>query len=76
MIDVQLFANLTSSVYPRRTQFEVDPRPGLTVREVAGQEGIAAADIQIILVNGRRADLDTVLTNGDRLGLFPAVGGG
>lgn len=76
MIDVQLFANLTSSVDPRRTQFEVDPRPGLTVGEVAGQEGIAAADIQIILVNGRRADLDTVLTSGDRLGLFPAVGGG
>ena len=76
MIDVRLFANLTAGADHDRTEFQVIARPGLTVRGVARQEEIRLAEIQMILVNGRRATIDTPLVDGDRLGLFPAVGGG
>ena len=76
MIDVRLFASLTFSANGRRAEFQVDARPGLTVQDVADQQGIAPGEVQMILVNGRRARLDTPLADGDRLGLFPAVGGG
>jgi molybdopterin converting factor small subunit len=76
MIDVRLFANLRAGADHDRTEFQVIARPGLTVRGVAQQEEIRLADIQMILVNGRRASIDTPLVDGDRLGLFPAVGGG
>jgi molybdopterin converting factor small subunit len=76
MIDVRLFANLTAGTDHDRTEFQVIARPGLTVRGVAEQEEIRLADIQMILVNGKRASTDTPLADGDRLGLFPAVGGG
>ena len=76
MIDVRLFANLTAGAGHDRTEFQVIASPGLTVRGLAEQEAIGLADIQMILVNGRRASIDTPLVDGDRLGLFPAVGGG
>ncbi len=76
MIDVRLFANLTAGTDRDRTEFQVIARPGLTVRDVVEQEGMMLADIEMILLNGRRVSLDTSLVDGDRLGLFPAVGGG
>jgi molybdopterin converting factor small subunit len=33
-------------------------------------------EVKLVFVNGRRADLDRVLADGDRVGLFPPVGGG
>ena len=73
---MRLFANLAFSANGRQAEFRVNARPGLTVQDVADQEGIASGEVQLILVNGRRARLDTFLADGDRLGLFPAVGGG
>lgn len=36
---------------------------------------IAPEDISLIFVNGRRAELETPLTEGDRVAFAPAVGG-
>ena len=47
-----------------------------TVGELLGDLKIPTAQIKLIFVNGRRADLGTILSDGDRLGLFPPVGGG
>lgn len=38
--------------------------------------GIPAQEVKIIFVNGVIADAAIVLREGDRVGLFPAVGGG
>lgn len=38
--------------------------------------GIPAEEVKIIFVNGVIADAAIVLREGDRVGLFPAVGGG
>ncbi|MGJ3522617.1 MoaD/ThiS family protein [Nitratidesulfovibrio sp. D1] len=49
---------------------------GGTVRDVVLRLGIAPEDVAVIFVNGLHAPLDRALADGDRLGLFPAVGGG
>lgn len=55
---------------------ELDVGSGLTVSQVAERLGIPVDKIKIIMVNGVSKDLDCILTNRDRLGLFPPVGGG
>ena len=48
---------------------------GSTVRSLLIQEAIHEKDVKLIFVNGQQAALDTVLHNGDQVGLAPAVGG-
>lgn len=76
MIDVRLYANLTRTAGEGATEFQVEARPGLTVKDVVDEGGIRAQDVRIVLVNGRGAGLDSPLGDGDRLGLFPAISGG
>ena len=81
MIDVHLYAHLqaaaaTSAAERGRAEFQVEARPGLTVRDVVTGAGIPPEAVFIVIVNSDRADLDTELADGDRLGLFPAVSGG
>lgn len=49
---------------------------GTTVSGVMQSLGIAPDDVKIIFINGIHATPETALKSGDRLGLFPAVGGG
>jgi molybdopterin converting factor small subunit len=46
------------------------------VEDVLNQIGIDTDDVKIIFINGISSGLDSVLSDGDRLGIFPAVGGG
>jgi hypothetical protein len=48
---------------------------GSTIRKLLHQEAISEKDVKLIFVNGKGASLDTVLHNGDQVGLGPAVGG-
>lgn len=47
-----------------------------TVGDVMAALGIPAQEVKIIFVNGVKKEPDTRLKQGDRVGLFPAVGGG
>lgn len=49
---------------------------GATVRELVRRLGIPEGQIFTAFVNGRHAVLDRVLASGDRVALFPPVGGG
>jgi len=48
---------------------------GQTVADLVSKAGLSRKDVKIAFVNSRIVDLDTVLNNGDRVGLAPAVGG-
>lgn len=48
----------------------------LTVRELAEKLGLPLAEIKIVMLNGRHASFDTRINDNDRIGYFPAVGGG
>jgi len=75
---VFLAATLRKAVsgYDPATGVAASVEPGETVLDVAGRLGIRAEDVKIIMVNGIHADWDTVLRGGERIGLFPPVGGG
>lgn len=76
MIDVRLFATLPMRSVTGRKQFELESRPGLTVREVVEAEGLKTTDVHIVMINGLHGTMESELGDGDRLGLFPPVGGG
>lgn len=52
-----------------------DLADGQTVRDLADRAGISWEDIKLAFVNSRIVDFETVLQDGDRVGLAPAVGG-
>jgi sulfur carrier protein ThiS len=48
---------------------------GQTVADLASKAGVSKKDVKVAFVNSKIVKLDTVLNNGDRVGLAPAVGG-
>jgi sulfur-carrier protein len=81
MIEVRLFADLHSARNPAagsaaKTHLEVEARPGLRVRDIVEQESVVRDAIHMILINGIPGTLDSPLADGDRVALFPPLGGG
>jgi len=52
-----------------------DLNDGQTLQDLVQRAGIDGKEVKIAFVNSRRAGLDTVLSDKDRVGLAPAVGG-
>jgi molybdopterin converting factor small subunit len=44
--------------------------------DLALKLNLPPAEIKIVMLNGRRVTLDDLIQDGDRVGFFPAVGGG
>jgi len=55
------------------TTYDLDE--GHTVEDLVQRAGIDSEEVKIAFVNSRIVDLDTTLSEGDRVGLAPAVGG-
>jgi sulfur-carrier protein len=55
---------------------ELDVSPGTTVDQVLAQLGIPATETRILFVDHRAATVAKVLSGGEQLGVFPAIGGG
>ncbi|SHI48812.1 MoaD/ThiS family protein [Halodesulfovibrio aestuarii] len=72
-VEIKCFATL-SDFTPKGGFLAVDD--GSTVKQVIDLLGIKAEDVKIMFINGKHESLESVLKEGDRLGLFPAVGGG
>ena len=54
----------------------IDLEDGLCVKDIIQKLQIPADLVKLIFINGVHAKRDTILKDGDRLGLFPPVGGG
>ena len=75
-VNLKCFSSLSDSDscdYRNSTTYELEE--GQTVNDLTSRAGIARDDVKIAFVNNRRSDFDTVLRDGDRVGLAPAVGG-
>jgi molybdopterin converting factor small subunit len=48
---------------------------GATVRDLLVQMAMPEKDVQLVFLNGQKVGFDTVLRNGDQIGLAPATGG-
>ena len=65
--------NVESCDYKDSTEYELDD--GKTVEDLVQLAGIPKKDVKIAFVNSKIVDLGTVLSDGDQVGLAPAVGG-
>jgi len=75
-VETKCFATLADKdTCDYRNSTSYDLAEGQTVGHLADVAGVARTDIKTIFVNGRHANLDTMLAQGDRVGFVPAVGG-
>jgi len=54
----------------------IDVEDGVGVKDIIQKLKIPGNLVKLIFINGVHAKKDTILKDGDRLGLFPPVGGG
>lgn len=73
-IDLKLFATLASHLPADAAELVIED--GTTIGQLVDRLGIPLPEAKLIFVNGVRKDLDTVLHGGERVGIFPPVGGG
>jgi molybdopterin converting factor small subunit len=77
-VEINLYATLArylpASV--KATGGKLDVEKGMTVEMLMHHLDIPADLVKLIFVDGIHADRNTVLKEGNRLGLFPPVGGG
>ena len=75
-VDLVCFSKLVNADtcdYSNTTVYDLTD--GQKVEDLFQRAGIARKDVKIAFVNSRIVDFDTVLSDGDRVGLAPAVGG-
>ena len=75
-VNLKCFSKLVNAEtcdYKDSTPYELDE--GQSVEDLVDRAGIAREDVKIAFVNSRKVELDTVLADGDQVGLAPAVGG-
>jgi molybdopterin converting factor small subunit len=72
-LTIRLFATLREG---RGKEIILDEPEGTTVSDVVHQLSIPESEIAILLINGRDGLMDSRLTEGDKVSLFPPVGGG
>ena len=73
-VDLHLFASLHRSPGDSHQMLELQART--SVRDVVERLALPEMEIHLVFVNGRVASLDQMLQDGDRLALFPPIGGG
>jgi len=75
-IKVKCFATLSEAGHcdyhdSRVTEMDKDT----SVKDLITKLGLPHDKVEIIFVNGKKVDSGTVLSDGDQVGFFPAVGG-
>lgn len=73
-IDLNLFATLSHFLPENAHAYEIDEN--MTVKSLISDLGISLKDVKLIFINGKKNDPSYILQDGDRVGLFPPVGGG
>jgi molybdopterin converting factor small subunit len=73
-IQIKLFASLQKFMPASADNFAIEP--GITVGTLLEQLGIPQDMIKLVFINSVRAELTSILKGGERVGIFPPVGGG
>jgi hypothetical protein len=73
-VQLELFASLRVFSPPQGKGFPISP--GQTVQDVLLSLGVPIDEVQLVFVDGIKGDLTSVLRGGERIGVFPPVGGG
>jgi len=73
-IDLKLYATLSKFSPSAPDKYPVEP--GITVLSVIEKLGIPANQAKLVFINGVKCELTMPLQGGERVGIFPPVGGG
>lgn len=73
-IDLRLFATLAAHSPGNADRYPI--QPGTTVAQLIEALKIPSSEAKLVFVNGVLVDIDTRLSGGERVGIFPPVGGG
>jgi sulfur carrier protein ThiS len=72
-IQVSCFATLSRYTPP---EGYLEAEKSDTPAKILDRLGIPREEVKIVFVNGQNSGLDVVLNENDRVGIFPAIGGG
>ena len=73
-IQLELLATLKR--YQPDSYHQYPIAPGVTVRELLEQLGIPEYEVNLVFINGMKGNLDSTVDGGERVALFPPLGGG
>ena len=73
-IELRLFANLNKFSPKDSKNYPI--KKNMNILQLLSQLGIDMEQAKIIFINGKKKNYNDCLKNGDRVGIFPAVGGG
>lgn len=73
-IDLRLFATLAQHMPANAAHYPIEA--GISVGRLISQLPFPDAEAKLIFVNGVKRGGDTQLHGGERVGIFPPVGGG
>lgn len=78
LVEVRVFSGLEKYLPGKRfgEPLPVELTEGATIKGLLKKLGIPEKDVFNILVDGRHQSLDYAVTGGERISLFPPVGGG
>ena len=74
VIHLKLFATLRRFQPASEGGYPITP--GVSVRDLIRELGIPEREAKLVFINSVRCDLDSRLKGGERVGIFPPVGGG
>lgn len=74
MIEINLYATLQSYAPANAARYAVEA--GTSIERIVEALDIPKDHIKLLFCNGVKCGLGTILRDGDRIGLFPPVGGG
>ena len=73
-IQIKLFATLQPFTPPSGEKYPINP--GISIRNLLEQLNIPQEKAKLIFIDGIKANLSSTLDGGERIGIFPPVGGG
>jgi molybdopterin converting factor small subunit len=73
-IKLKLYADLRDFMPAGGEELPISP--GMTVQDVLGRLNLPADKARLIFIDGVRGELSSKLAGGERVGIFPPVGGG
>jgi molybdopterin converting factor small subunit len=73
-VEIKLFATLNRFLPSDPERYPISP--GMTACELIRKLKIPEAQAKLVFIDGVKTDPDTALQPGQRVGIFPPVGGG
>ena len=73
-VQIKLFAGLQQYSPPSPDSYRIEP--GINISSLLEQLKIPKEKAKLVFINGVKAEHSATLNGGERIGIFPPVGGG